>query len=156
MAKNDCVLECGVNSWLNLPNALLGLEGKKIVTEDPDLSPETLEALRALEPTSADQFGVYYFSEQNNACDIGLATLSMCIRENTSATMAELVARYADLRNIPYAHVATILSAMRYSTGFIRYVRNRSDSTYRAIPWSPAEVPKTASMLPPPKKRRAM
>lgn len=155
MSKNDCILSCGVNSWLDLPNALLSPKGKMLVTEDPNLSPETIEALKAIEPTSPDRFGVYYFSDQSNMCDIGLATLSMCIKENPSATMAELVARYADLRNIPYAHVAVVLSEMRNGPGFLRYIRG-SDSTYRAVPWAPTEVPRTSSMLPPPKKHKAM
>ena len=156
MAKNDNALGYGANSWLNLPNSLLSAEGKRLVTEDPDLSAQTIEMLRKLEPTEAERFGSYYFSEEGNTSDIGLATLSMCIRDNPSATMAELVARYADLRNIPFAHVATVLSHVRYSTGFVRYVHDRIDGTHRQIPWAPAEIPKTVTLLPPPKKRKSV
>ena len=91
MAKNDNALGYGANSWLNLPNSLLSAEGKRLVTDDPDLSAQTIEMLRKLEPTEAERFGSYYFSEEGNTSDIGLATLSMCIRDNPSATMAELV-----------------------------------------------------------------
>lgn len=157
MSTGDCILEVGANSWLNLPNTILSAQGKELVTRDSDLTDATLNALRALEPTSPDQFGPYFFSDDDNdkSSDIGMATLSMCIRENLHATMAEIVARYADLRRIPYAHVATVLTEMRRTTGFTMFVRNRTDNTFQAVPWSPEVIPADMSMLPP-KKRKSV
>lgn len=95
----------------------------------------------------------FYFSDDEKESDIGMATLSMCIRENPYATMAELVARYSDARNVPYAHVATVLNEIRRSTGFTMYLRNRGDNTFQAVQWTPAKVPANMTLLPPPKRR---
>lgn len=155
MAKGDCILEPGPNSWLNLPNSLLSSKGKSLVTADPDLGDETLQMLRDLEKTPYEKYCPFYFSDEEKSSDIGMATLSMCIQENQYATMAELVARYADLRNVPYAHVAIYLSEVRKKTGFIMFVRKRTDNTFQAVPWSPTVIPSFASMLPPPKRSKA-
>ena len=122
MARGECILEPGPNSWLNLSTSLLSKEGKAIVTSDPDIQCGTIAALQALEPTNMDEYP-FYFSDDEKESDIGMATLSMCIRENPYATMAELVARYSDARNVPYAHVATVLNEIRRSTGFTMYLR---------------------------------
>ena len=90
MARGECILEPGPNSWLNLSASLLSKEGKAIVTSDPDIQRGTIEALQALEPTNMDEYP-FYFSDDEKESDIGMATLSMCIRENPYATMAELV-----------------------------------------------------------------
>lgn len=152
MAKGEYVLEPGPNSWLNLSGSLLSQKGKAIVTSDPDIQRGTLAALQELEPTSLSDYP-FYFSDDEKESDIGMATLSMCIRENPYATMAELVARYSDARNVPYAHVAAVLSDIRRSTGFTMYLRNRGDNTFQATPWVPAKVPSNMTLLPPPKRR---
>ena len=152
MARGECILEPGPNSWLNLSGSLLTKEGKAIVTSDPDIQRGTIEALQALEPTNMDEYP-FYFSDDEKESDIGMATLSMCIRENPYATMAELVARYSDARNVPYAHVATVLNEIRRSTGFTMYLRNRGDNTFQAVQWTPAKVPANMTLLPPPKRR---
>lgn len=152
MAKGECILEPGPNSWLNLSTNLLSKEGKTLVTADPDIQRGTLAALQELEKTDIDDYP-FYFSEDEKDSDIGMATLSMCIRENPYATMAELVARYSDARNVPYAHVATVLTDIRRNTGFTMYLRNRGDNTFQAVAWSPAKVPNNMTLLPPPKRR---
>lgn len=152
MARGECVLSPGAASWMNLPPSILSQKGKDLVTRDPDLSAETIQSLCELEKTGLEEFP-FYFSSDEKSSDIGMATLSMCIRENTFATMAEVVARYADMRNIPYAHAAFVLNAIRRRYGFTVYLRNRTDNTYRAMRWEPAELPERVSVLPPPKRR---
>lgn len=152
MARGECILSPGAASWLNLPPSILSKEGKELVTQDPNLSPDTIQELKELERTDLSDY-TFYFSDKEKKSDIGLATLSMCISENPYATMAEIVARYADTRNIPYAHAAFVLDAIRRLTGFTLYERNKQDNTFKAVKWMPAAVPNEVSILPPPKRR---
>lgn len=71
MARGECILEPGPNSWLNLSASLLSKEGKAIVTSDPDIQRCTIEALQALEPTNMDEYP-FYFSDDEKESDIGM------------------------------------------------------------------------------------
>ena len=90
--------------WLQLPVRLLNERGKRVVSADPDLRKETMEALMRVHPPK----GCYefYFGNHDFESDVGATGLAMCIADNPLANMAELVARYAAMRKIPFTDTA--------------------------------------------------
>lgn len=154
--RGEYVLEPGPNSWLNLSENLLSKKGKKIVSDDPDLGPDTIQELKSIEKTDLSDYSFFFYDTgDKRSSDIGLAVLSMCIRENPYATMAEIVARYSDTRGIPFVHVATVLDVFRKKERFVMYVRDHDGLTYKAVKWHPAAMSENESILPPPKRKKA-
>ena len=89
--------------WQRLPARLLNDRGKRIVNADPDLREDTVSALLCVHPPK----GTFQFYFGNNDdCDVGAVGLALCIGDNLQATMAELVARYAAMRKVPFTDTA--------------------------------------------------
>lgn len=151
MLKNDVPMEKGAASWMGLKPAILSNAGKALVTEDPDLTDETIKQLVALEPSRPEDYK-FYMGEDPEQCEIGLAGISMCIKDNPYATMGEIVARYADMRDVPYAHTAVVLNRLRQMGKFVVFMRNWDDEEYKAVPWSPQSKISKGALMPPPKR----
>lgn len=134
--------------WMRLPVSMLNERGKEIVSRDPDLSRQTIELLKTVHPPENKY--KFYFGEDGDT-DVGLAALSMCVGDNVSASMAELVARYADLRHIPFVDTAIAVIHLHETTGIVHYDHsNGFGETIKRI-WKPSS---RTFNVPPPKKRR--
>lgn len=88
---------------MHLPKKLMPIEAKRIVTKDPKLTPPTMEKLKELQPP----IGKYEFHfGLNGDTDSSVVGLSMCIADNENAPIGEVVARYSELRKIPFTDTA--------------------------------------------------
>jgi len=145
--QNEEVLK-GPETWMKLSRQLLCAEGKDIVSADPDLTEATITQLKEVYNNQLRNCH-FYFGEEKNS-DIGIAALSMCIRDNPSSTMAELIARYADLRGTPF--LETALAVLRYKEEHgLSYYENRSRAIV-SVSWVPES---SISYIKPPRKKFA-
>ena len=149
--RNLYTPEPGFNSWLKLPNAILSMAGKNMVTKDPDLSDETIQALVEIEPEPENPIP-FFFGGMDSGNDIGFTVLSMCIHENMSASFGELVARYSGARGIPYGRAAARLNELRKRKMLFTFEPTH-DGDYVPTPWEPQVIGETYFILPPSKKR---
>lgn len=138
----------GPEVWLSMPEHLLNKEAKAVLNEDPNMTRETMAKLLQVQPIVKD---VQFYFGHDSETDVGIALLSICINENLSQSMAELIARYATARNIPFTEAATGVLRLYYShkKQFIRYVNEGGG--YASKIWSPKEV--SIAVMPPSKKR---
>lgn len=125
--------------WEQLSKKLLSREGMDLVDADPNLTARTILALQKTEQSILDEScknGGYkwYFSLNEDGSDTSAALLASCINDNPLACMAELVARYASLRNMPFYTVAAKLCQLR-DNGCLYRLNDRPPYTY--IPWFP-------------------
>lgn len=138
----------GANVWMKLRADLLSKEGKEIVSADPDLSEETIRALLALLPEDRPKYEFYFYDDDE--FDTGLTLVSSCIKDNLDASMAELVARYADMRRVPFAIAAEALNKLRKTKG-LTYFKKIDDTRYTKVKWEPKSMVQYEK---PPAKRR--
>lgn len=142
-------------NWKSLRPAILSAEGKRIVDADPNLSDETMELLRESESGVERKDGnkmlscdpsQYSFNFGLNPGDntTGLTTLSSCIKDKPDATMANLVTRYADLRNIPFYVVAIEIKRLQRERGLFCYASHDSRG-FAKIAWKPCLCNTTAT-----------
>lgn len=132
--------------WLQLPVRLLNERGKRVVSADPDLRKETMEALMRVHPPK----GCYefYFGNHDFESDVGATGLAMCIADNPLANMAELVARYAVMRKIPFTDTALAVLEQYHTYGLFYYVRKN----FRNYPVKRKWFPNEAAIVLPPRK----
>ena len=130
--KNEPV-KIGMAAWATLNNKLLSAEGKAIVNKDPDLSDKTVEKLLKLLPEDAEKHEFYLSSDAGS--DIGLAVVSMCIKDDLNSTMAEVVGRYCDYRGVSFAETAAALNELKKTNGLFYYVRKKH--SFSAVNWEP-------------------
>lgn len=135
--------------WQRLPTRLLNERGKRIVNADPDLREETVSALLRVHPPK----GTYRFYFGNNDdCDVGAVGLALCIGDNLQATMAELVARYAAMRKVPFTDTALAVLEQYHNRGLF-YYEHRKDKDHPVLRrWDPNDV---GIIAPPPKKGKS-
>lgn len=126
----------GPKLWVTLSSDMLSEDGKIIVSMDPDLGTETLHRLQRTEPQTKRQYKFSFGIDDVGEGTAGLANLSSCIKDNLNQTMAELVARYAMIRDMPFLVTATALDKLRNTHGFIYY--SSAESGFRPISWQPA------------------
>ena len=133
--------------WLQLPARLLNVRGKRVVSADPDLRKETMEALMWVHPPK----GCYefYFGNKDFESDVGVTALALCIDDNPLANMAELVARYAAMRKIPFTDTALAVLKQYHTYGLFYYVRKN----FRHYPIKRRWFPNEAAIVLPPRKR---
>ena len=123
----------GPETWLLLRPQILSESGKEIVSEDPNLTPDTMQML--LEAYNNEISDVIFYFGLDDESDIGLTVISMCIQENLDASFAELVARYADTRGTPFLETAIALHKLRREEGL--YVHSRKDNIPGVRMWFP-------------------
>lgn len=124
------------DTWNLLNPSILSEEGKKIVSEDPDLGEKTIRKLLDLGMDESD--GINLFLEPEDGSEklagIGMALISTCIKDNPYATWAEFTARVAATYRFPF--LATALALQRYMEeheGFIMY----KSSSHIPVQWQP-------------------
>ena len=126
----------GKKSWTSLPDDILNKAGKVIVSEDPDLSLSTISKLE--EVHAPDTPAIFNFG-YNDESDTGCVSVAVCISENVYATMAELTARYASLRKIPFLTAAKALIELREKKGLCRLdINGNGQIIYKQ--WTPYVV----------------
>lgn len=142
----------GEEVWSELGDEMLSEEGKKLVAADPDLSEITLRRLLLLQGyTTQENFRNTFaklsqdeesddriFEANERAQDVSFALLSLCIKDDLSATWAEIVARYAAIRRTPFLETALALKALVASQGSFFYYADNGD---QIIPWTPRKAP---------------
>lgn len=141
-------VKTGPTAWLSLPDELLNDEGKTIVTEDPNLSPDTLKRLIAAHPPIDGIEFLFGDSGDEDDTDIGLTSISMCINENVDSSMAELVARYAEMRTCPFTNTAIAVLDLYRRRGLYRFVPD--NNMYNPVEWHP----KSQMFVKPPSKKK--
>lgn len=130
----------GAALWNSLSNEILNKEGKEIVSVDPSLSIATLKKLieTCNRPLELEKYDCMFGDSDNpeDFSDIGSTLLSSCIRDNLSATRAELVARFASIIGIPFIETAIMIMEREQSPdGLFLY----DLSTGERIRWTPKE-----------------
>lgn len=138
----------GAEVWLSLPDSLLNKEGKRIVSDDPNLCFETMKKLLEAHPPEGDH--PFYFVDDNGGPGIGITSISTCIDDNPTQSMAELIARYADLRHVPFTDTALACLSLYKKNGSVFTHYTCVNGIYRSESWSPTPI---AFMKPPKKKR---
>ena len=110
-------------AWENLPSGLLTEKGKALVGKDPDLSDETIDALKQTEKKTIKKNSyTFLFDDGDIKSNIGFTMLSACINEFPDCCFAELVAIYTDLKKYPFLVTAIELNKIRNSkNGFKRF-----------------------------------
>lgn len=141
--------KAGEEVWLSLPERILNRAGKSIVSDDPNLSFETMQKLLEAQPPEGHY--PFYFVDDNGGPGIGITSISICIDDNPDQSMAELIARYAELRHVPFTDTALACLALYKKNGnmFVHYTY--VGGIYRQEAWSPAPI---TSMKPPKKKSK--
>lgn len=113
----------GESTWTSLGEEILSNRGKMIVSEDPDLTIDTIRRLLMLQ--NGDLFDVPFSfgnpDDDESEENIGLALLSSCIKDNKDATWAEIVARYAAIRRCPFLETAIALKRLEKESGGLFY-----------------------------------
>lgn len=135
----------GPETWRSLSKNILSSEGKDIVSADPNLSDSTIEKLLAL--GTVFKGSKFSFGEEQ-ADDIGITTLSSCINDNPKATLAEVVGRYAEVRNTTFVETAIAIKELAASKGLKRYIHPEGRPVL--VDWHPTYV---AVFVAPPVKR---
>ena len=111
------------NNKLTLPkNANISRKGRHLIEHEPNVEDDTLAALieldreripenisKRLKGLSKAETANYAFCERG---EIGLTHLSMCISEDKDQSLAELIARYAEERRIPFVLGAIYIKAL--------------------------------------------
>lgn len=145
----------GPEVWLSMPENLLNKDAKALLNADPNLTRETMARLLQAQPITHE--AKFYFGlddkDDANKDDIGVTLLSICINENLSQSMAELVARYATARKLPFTETAVGVLKLYYRQKecFVRF--KQVNGMYVSERWRPHEVP--IAIKPPSKNRRA-
>lgn len=143
MANRTLKTQPGVDAWCSLPDKLLSEQGKVLVSSDPDLSERTLRLLSEIEQHKDEDMkcsfeDVCFYDKGGHSKSVGLACLSICIKANPYASLAEVAARYSAMRNKNFAAVARALADLKHEKGsFIVYSRNRHDGTIQVNAWMP-------------------
>ena len=140
----------GPETWNDLPSTLLNKDEKVIVSRDPNLSPSTMDHLVDLRQGKMGKQRFYFGVDDDY--DVGLCSVSMCINDNPRATIAEVVARYSEMRGIPFLETAIALLALRDTAGLYRYIADE-DKVPVAIPWTPSDC-SVIGAQPPPKRHK--
>lgn len=125
----------GPDTWMKLGDGVLSKQGKELVSEDPDLSKETLHRLSLLQHCELADIPFTFDIDKDNQTgnDIGLALLSSCIKDNPTATWAEITARYSAIRRYPFLETAIALKALAKEEGLFYY----AEGTKIPTPWHP-------------------
>lgn len=127
----------GEETWQCLGDDVLSKQGKVLVSEDPDLSIETLRRLALLQDgTMVEIPFTFGAGDPDKDNDIGIALLSTCIKDNLSATWAELIARYAAIRRYPFLETAIALKALDEQRGLYYF----ADGTQLPTLWHPRKA----------------
>ena len=150
------------NNKLTLPkNANISRKGRHLIEHEPNVEDDTLAALieldreripenisKRLKGLSKAETANYAFCERG---EIGLTHLSMCISEDKDQSLAELIARYAEERRIPFVLGAIYIKALISQRDLFYY--NISYDGYKKVRWQPQlrYVPPEAKE--PPEKR---
>jgi hypothetical protein len=109
----------GPAAWLALPEDILCTAGKCLVSEDPDLSADTINKLSALHPPD---FKKYTFNFGRETSDVGLTVLAGCIKEHQNGSLAEIIAAYSSLRKVPFVDTAiAVLELMEENNGVLKF-----------------------------------
>lgn len=128
-----------------LPTKILCKEGKKIVSGDPDLGYETMKRLVEAHPPKGN------LNFDMSESGITLLVIGFCISQNTNATIAEVIGRYALLEKIPFTDAAiAILKYYSQHPWFTYYVYNEATNEFQFIDWKAT----SSGCLPPPKKAK--
>lgn len=140
----------GKELWEKLDDRILSKEGKALVTADPNLTPVTLNRLFQLQGGKLTDICTFFgeappASEEGEKepktareaklekSDVGLAMLSCCIKDNLDATWAEICARYAATRRLPFLEIAIKLKELD-KTHELRYY---DDESKEPVIWHP-------------------
>ena len=110
--------------WKNLKKKYITKEGLALIDSDPDISDETLAALKETEKQflNSDRNYTFYFDADRDGSNIGETVLSILINENPNVCFAHLVSLYAELKNYPFIIVLLALDPYRKSkNGFKRF-----------------------------------
>lgn len=144
----------GEDVWMALSPGILNPKGKEIVSSDPDLCFETMQKLLRVSPPKNEC--PFYFFDDDGSYGIGITTLSTCIDDNPDQTMAELIARYAEVRNVPFTDTAlACLSLYRKLGGyFVNYYYH--NGAYKIRPWHPTVANMAADAMPPKKRTEGL
>lgn len=124
------------DSWNLLNSSILSEEGKRIVSEDPDLGKKTVQKLLALGKDESE--GAYLYLEEEECGEklssIGLAVISICIKANQYATWAEFAARVAVTYRFPF--LATVLALQEYMKrhGYFTMYKNGTQVPMQWLP----------------------
>lgn len=119
MANRTLKTQPGVDAWCSLPDKLLSEQGKALVSSDPDLSERTLRLLSEIEQHKDEDMkcsfeDVCFYDKGGHSKSVGLACLSICIKANPYASLAEVAARYSAMRNKNFAAVARALVDLKH------------------------------------------
>ncbi len=126
----------GSETWLRMPNSLLSKEAKMIISNDPNLSDTTMQALSLLQNGEIKRIPFYFGKEDfGEESDVGCALLSSCIKDEMRASWAEIIARYAALRKKPFVDMAFGLKEYHRKYGMFYFSKEHTP-----ISWSPMIV----------------
>lgn len=130
--------------WRNLPISILSIRGQLQVEFDPELSPKTIDKLRATEyglckafyssKTSTDKRDVRAILKDEY---VAIGIISMCISEDENASFADFAARYAEARHEPFLVSAVALTRYLQNNGFFLYNVASQDGGYSQKKWVP-------------------
>lgn len=128
----------GKLSWERLGDGLISPYERSLVAADQNLCDSTVQ--RMVEARNGEtkreikwHFGEPEAGKRNSNDDIGWAALSYCIKQDRNATWAEIVARYALLRRIPYIDAALCLKQIHKEQGLFYF----DDVTSAPVKWTP-------------------
>ena len=138
-----------VGYWDVPMKSILSKNGKKIISQDPNLSKNTLEMLleteesmckhnafqRALNEDRQKLVNEEFYD--NNAC--GFAHLALCVKECIGKSFAELIDVFAEERDIPFILAALYIIALRDIEG-LSWIKFDSTRGYLKVNWEPANI----------------
>lgn len=124
--------------WEQLSVKLLSNKGKALVSEDPNLNELTLAALKETEEELVERAGGcthrFYLDANEDGSNISATLIASCINDNVYACMAELVARYAELRRMTFYETACKLCQLRDAGSLYRL---SPEMPHTPIQWFP-------------------
>lgn len=132
----------GRKVWERMERGLISKYEKSLVAADQDLCEATLEKMVEARggPEGLKKIDWHWggpdSDPKDDSSDIGWATLSYCIKQDRNATWAEIVARYALLRRLPFLEVALGLRELQAKDGLCYF----DDTTQEPIKWSPSSA----------------
>ena len=138
-----------VGYWDYPLKSVVSKRGRKIISQDPNLTKLTIDSLIDTEKSlckssdlkhaleSDDSQLVFDEFFDNNAT--GYAHLSLCAKECVGRPMAELVDVFAEERGIPFVLAALYIGAFQREEG-IGWIQVDISRGYMKVPWTPTEV----------------
>lgn len=132
----DTVAPKKSETWNLLNPSILSEQGKKIVSEDPNLSDKTMKKLLDLNDGVVGTINLYIDEDDagERLSSVARALVSTCIKDNLFATWAEFTARIASIYRFPFLEVAIALKAYKSKHGAFVYFQ---DGTCYPIQWEP-------------------